>query len=92
MNLEKADNSERISGGLRRFAEPRSALIMGDFANRNLPSTTLASRDALRNTPLPSAKNSLSGTDNRRHRLIRAQSRVGWLGDSRGLAERFEGN
>ncbi len=47
---------------------------------------------SLRYTPLPSTIDSVSGGDNGRERLIRAQSRLGWLGDSSGLAERFEGN
>jgi len=40
----------------------------------------------------PRRNYSVSGRDNGRGRLIRVQSRLGWLGDSRGLAERFEGN
>jgi len=42
--------------------------------------------------PSPPRNYSVSGRDNGRERLIRVQSRLGWLGDSRGLAERFEGN
>src|SRR5207245_11148049 len=34
------------------FPDSRSGLIIGDFANQSVPSTTLASRDAFAKTPL----------------------------------------
>jgi len=53
--------------------ESRSGLIMRDFANRNPPSPTLTSHDALLLSPPPfSREDFLSGIDNGRDRLIRA--------------------
>jgi hypothetical protein len=41
-------NFGRVNGG---FPESRSGLITSDFANQTVPSTTLASRDAIAKTP-----------------------------------------
>ena len=62
----------------RGFPESSSRLIMGDFAKWSGPSTTLASRGVLCNTPPPfRGENFLSGSDYGRDGLFRAQTRLG---------------
>ncbi len=72
--------------------DPGSGLIMGDFVIRKVSRQPLMRREVQSLRPHIFSRNHfLSGTDNGRDRLIRAQSRLGWPGGDADNSERISG-
>jgi hypothetical protein len=71
--------------------DARLGLITGDFEIRKSPLQPLMRRKTGSLRPLFSRNHFLSGTDNRRVQVIRAQSGLGWTGKEDDNSEQISG-